>query len=149
MSGAASPGGHHVEYADTACDFPTSPPEFGCAYTNVIYTSGYRYRGRVLGHTVDADGEVHRRRPAAGRRLPGTSGTCSARNVKLNRAGVAPEHSLADGPATIVDVTLSHGRTVAWGNIGVLLGYADVDSAGPVAVEDGVRGSSTWSHSLR
>ncbi|MEI2811582.1 MAG: capsule assembly Wzi family protein [Nocardioides sp.] len=29
----------HAEYADTACDFPTSPPEFGCAYTNGIYTS--------------------------------------------------------------------------------------------------------------
>ena len=72
-----------------------------------------------------------------------------ARNVKLNRAGVAPEHSLADGPATIVDVTLSHGRTVAWGNISVLLGYSDVDSAGPVAVEDGVRGYLTWSHGLR
>ena len=30
----------HVEYADTACDFLASPPEFGCAYTNGIYTDG-------------------------------------------------------------------------------------------------------------
>jgi hypothetical protein len=138
----------HVEYADTACDFPTSPPEFGCAYTNSIYTSGYRYRGRALGHTIDADGESL----GAGLLLvepSGNSWNLQARNVKLNRAGAAPEHSLADRPATTVDVTLSHSRTVAWGNIGVLLGYSDVHSAGPVAVEDGVRGFLTWSHSLR
>ncbi len=61
----------HVEYADTACDFPTSPPEFGCAYTNGIYTSGYRYRGRVLGHTMDADGESVGVGPAAGRACRG------------------------------------------------------------------------------
>ena len=56
--------------------FSQSPPEFGCAYTNVIYTSGYRYRGRALGHTIDADGES----VGAGccwSSLPGTSGTCS------------------------------------------------------------------------
>jgi len=48
----------HVEYADTACDFLKSPPEFGCAYTSSIYTSGYRYRGRQSATSTDADGEV-------------------------------------------------------------------------------------------
>jgi len=138
----------HVEYADTACDFPTSPPEFGCAYTNSIYTSGYRYRGRVLGHTIDADGESL----GAGLLLVETSGNqwnLLARNVKLNRAGLAPEHSLADGPATVVDVTLSHGRTMAWGNIGVLLGYADVSGDGTVTMDEGARVSLTWRYDLR
>ena len=138
----------HVEYADTACDFPTSPPEFGCAYTSSIYTSGYRYRGRAMGHTIDADGESI----GAGLLLVEASGSqwnLLARNVKLNRAGVAAEHSLADGPATIVDVTLSHGRTVAWGNIGVLLGFADVSGDGTVAMEDGARVSLTWRYDLR
>jgi hypothetical protein len=138
----------HVEYADTACDFPTSPPEFGCAYTNTIYTSGYRYRGRSLGHTIDADGESI----GAGLLLVEPSGNqwhLLARNVKLNRAGVAPEHSLADGPASLVDVTLSHGRTVAWGNIGVLLGYADLSGDGTVAMDEGARASLTWRYDLR
>jgi len=72
-----------------------------------------------------------------------------ARNVKINRAGVAPEHSLADGPATVVDVTLSHGRTMAWGTIGVLLGYADVSGDGTVRMDDGARASLTWRYDLR
>jgi len=138
----------HAEYADTACDFPTSPPEFGCAYTSGIYTSGYRYRGRALGHTIDADGESI----GVGLLLVEASGdrwSLLARNVKLNRAGVAAEHSLADGAATVVDVTLSHGRTLAWGNIGVLLGYADASGGNAVAMEDGARASLTWRYDLR
>jgi len=138
----------HAEYADTACDFLSSPPEFGCAYTNGIYTSGYRYRGRALGHTIDADGESM----GVGLLLVEASGhqwNLLARNVKLNRAGVAPEHSMADGEARVRDLALTHERAVAWGNIKVSLGYSDVDSAGPVAVEDGVRGFLTWSHGLR
>jgi hypothetical protein len=138
----------HVEYADTTCDFLRSPPEFGCAYTNGIYTSGYRYRGRVLGHSIDADGEAI----GTGALFIDARGhrwEMLGRNVKLNRAGVAPGHSLADGEARVNDVVVTHERGLAWGNITVSLGYADVDSAGPVAVEDGVRGSLTWSHGLR
>jgi hypothetical protein len=138
----------HVEYADTACDFVKSPPEFGCAYTNSIYTSGYRYRGRALGHSIDADGEAI----AAGVLFVDFGGRrweMLGRNVKLNRAGVAPGHSLADGEARVRDIALTHDRAYAWGNITVSLGYSGVDSAGPVAVEDGVRGFLTWSHGLR
>ena len=138
----------HVEYADTACDFMKSPPEFGCAYTNNIYTSGYRYRGRVLGHSIDADGEA----VGAGALYIDSGGhrwEMLGRNVKLNRAGVAPGHSLADGEARVRDVALTHERAFSWGNMTASLGYSDVDSAGPVAVEDGVRGFLTWSHEFR
>ena len=138
----------HVEYADTACDFMKSPPEFGCAYTNSIYTSGYRYRGRALGHSIDADGEA----VGVGALYIDSGGhrwEMLGRNVKLNRAGMAPEHSLADDEARVHDVALTHERAFSWGNITASLGYSDVDSAGPVAVEDGVRGYLTWSHELR
>jgi len=138
----------HVEYADTACDFLADPPEFGCAYTHSIYTSGYRYRGRVQGHSMDADGES----VGLGALFIDAGGQrweVLARNVKLNRAGVAPGHSLADGEAKVRDVAVTHERALAWGNITVLLGYADVDSAGPTGLEDGVRGLVTWSRELR
>ena len=42
-----------VEYADTACDFTASPPDFGGASTTSIYTDGYRYEGRSLGHSME------------------------------------------------------------------------------------------------
>jgi hypothetical protein len=135
----------HVEYADTACDFLNDPPEFGCAYTHSIYTSGYRYRGRVQGHAMDADGE------SVGVGLlfiepAGHRWDVLARNLKVNRAGAAREHSLADAPTDVQDVALTHERAYAWGNITVSLGYADVDASGDTVLEDGVRGFVTWMH---
>jgi hypothetical protein len=99
----------HVEYADTACDFLNDPPEFGCAYTHGIYTSGYRHRGRVQGHSMDADGE------SIGVGLlfveqAGQRWDLLARSLKINRAGVAPEHSLADAPTDVQDIVLTHER---------------------------------------
>jgi hypothetical protein len=138
----------HVEYADTTCDFLRSPPEFGCAYTNSIYTSGYRYRGRVVGHSIDADGEAI----GAGALFIDSLGhrwEVLGRNAKLNRAGVAPEHSLADGEARVNDLAVTHDRALAWGNITVSLGYTDVDSAPQTVVEDGMRGFVTWSREFR
>jgi hypothetical protein len=138
----------HVEYADTACDFVNSEPQFGCAYTSSIYTTGYRYRGRVLGHAMDADGEsvgigalyldsrAHR-------------WEVLGRNVKVNRAGAAPGHSLAEAPAKVRDITLTHERVYSWGNIIVSLGYDDVETAGDTLLEDGVRGFVTWRHEIR
>ena len=138
----------HLEYADTACDFPTSPPDFGCAYTNHIYTSGYRYRGRAIGHTIDADGE------SLGLGVLWLTGSgrhwnLLVRDVKLNRAGIATAHSLADGPVNVNDISLAHGRPLAWGNIAVLLGYADVASTGTERPDDGFRASLTWRYELR
>jgi hypothetical protein len=138
----------HVEYADTACDFLSDPPEFGCAYTNSIYTSGYRHRGRAQGHSMDADGE------SVGVGLlfidpAGHRWDLLVRDVKLNRAGAAAGHSLADAPTDAQDIALTHGRTYAWGNITLSLGYSEVDSAGATVLEDGLRGFVTWSHEVR
>ena len=72
-----------------------------------------------------------------------------ARNVKLNRAGAAVEHSLAAGAAKVRDLSLTHERSYSWGNITVSLGYSDVHGAGSVAAEEGVRGFVTWRHGYR
>jgi len=140
----------HVEYADTACDFLSSPPEFGCAYESSIYTDGYRYRGRALGHSIDGDGESI----GVGGILVDQSGRewrALARNVKLNRAGAANAHSLSDGPARVVDVELVHRRAFAWGTVEASVGYADTDADPGVvlAVQDGVRGFVSWRYATR
>jgi hypothetical protein len=138
-----------AEYADTACDFINSEPEFGCAYTNVIYTSGYRYRGRVQGHPIDADGESI----GLGAVLIEPAGVrwqLNARNVKLNRAGVAPGHTLADAPARLRDLALIREQSAAWGNITLSLGYAAVDQdSGVTQLDDGLRGFVSYSRELR
>ena len=48
----------HGEYADTACGFNNDQPAFGCAYRHTIYSDGYTYRGRVIGHTLGGDGRM-------------------------------------------------------------------------------------------
>lgn len=138
----------HVEYADTACDFLNDPPEFGCAYTNAIYTSGYRYRGRAQGHSLDADAES----VGVGLLFVESTGhrwDLLARNLKVNRAGAAPGHSLADAPTDVRDVVLTHDRAYAWGNITLSLGYSEVDSAGTTVLEDGARGFVSWRRDWR
>jgi len=138
----------HVEYADTACDFVNSQPEFGCAYTHIIYTTGYRYRGRSIGHTVDGDGE------SIGAGLlfldpMGRRWELIGRNLKLNRQGISTGHTLAAQPAAVRDLSLAHAQMLSWGNIILSVGYSDVDSDGPVALDEGVRASLTWQHALR
>ncbi|MGB7741050.1 MAG: capsule assembly Wzi family protein [Steroidobacteraceae bacterium] len=138
----------HVEYADTACDFPKSPPEFGCAYTSSIYTSGYRYRGRALGHTIDADGESI----GAGLLLVEPSGdqwNLLARNVKVNRAGLAAGHTLANSPAKVRELRLSHDRAYTWGNIGVSVGYTDIAAGDATLIDKGFGGYLTWHRAAR
>jgi hypothetical protein len=121
---------------------------FGCAYTNVIYTTGYRYRGRAIGHSIEADGESIDAGvmffDAVGHRWE-----VLGRNVKLNRAGVAPGHSLAAGAGKVRDLSLAHERAYAWGNITVSVGYSDVESGTDVFLTDGTRGFLTWRHQLR
>lgn len=49
----------HMEYADTAVDgFFGGPPAFDITYQHHIYTDGYTYRGRVIGHSLGGDGRM-------------------------------------------------------------------------------------------
>jgi hypothetical protein len=140
----------HAEYADTACDFRSDQPQFGCAYESSIYTDGYRYRDRVLGHSADGDAESI----GFGGMLVDQAGRewrVLARNVKLNRAGAGVANSLADGPARVRDVEFVHRRGYAWGSVELGLGYADTRAADTVElrVEDGMRGFVSWRYATR
>jgi hypothetical protein len=79
-----------LEYADTTCSSNRSPPIFNCAYTqqNLFNVEGYRYRNRVVGHTLDSDAEVY----SLGATLTSRGGdlwSITARSGELNRdAGV-------------------------------------------------------------
>jgi hypothetical protein len=135
----------YLEYADTACDFTSSPPEFGCAYTNVIYTDGYRYRGRSIGHSIDADGESLSLGAVVvdgdGRQWLGR-----ASNIKINRAGLAARHSLSDGPARLREISLEHVRGLGRGRLKIGLGYLDTDvqAGARTVLDEGLRGYLDW-----
>jgi hypothetical protein len=131
-----------VEYADTACDFVNSNPQFGCAYENSVYTSGYRFHGRPIGHAMDGDGET----VGFGAVLVnpgGHSWEFGLRHFELNREGRIAHHSLVSAPTWVDDLSLTHERGGPWGKIRLTLGYADSDSREP-SMPQGLRGSATW-----
>jgi hypothetical protein len=137
-----------AEYSDTACDFLNSPPLFGCAYTNSIYTTGYRFRSRALGHPADADSESVGFMGLVVNES-GTRWSIRVRDMKLNRAGVALGHSVASAPATVHDVDLAHDRQLAWGKLAINVGYADVSTTGTTQVDEGWRGDLALTIALR
>ena len=135
----------YAEYSDTACDFMRSPPEFGCAYTNVIYTDGYRYRGRAIGHSIDADGES----VAVGAMVVDAQGSQwlgRISDIKLNRAGLSSKHTLSDGPARLREVSLEHVRGIGGGRLTLGMGYLDTDVSPGVrtVLEEGLSGYLEW-----
>jgi hypothetical protein len=139
----------HVEFADTTCNF-WGKPQYGCAYESSIYTDGYRYRGPSIGHSTDSDAESL----AVGGILVDPSGDewrLLLRDMRLNRAGKASGDPLADGPADVQDVELTHRRQFGWGLLEASLGYSN-SSAKPgvdVSVNQGWRGFISLRHELR
>ncbi len=135
----------YAEYSDTACDFTRSPPEFGCAYTNVIYTDGYRYRGRAIGHSIDGDGES----VAVGAVVVDARGSQwlgRISDIKLNRAGRSANHTLSDGPARLREVSVEHVRSIGGGRLTVGMGYLDTDAppGTRTVLEEGLSGYLEW-----
>ena len=51
-----------LEWADTTCNFRlykgSDREVANCAYNNSIYKTGYRHRGRSIGHTFDNDSSI-------------------------------------------------------------------------------------------
>jgi hypothetical protein len=133
----------HLEYSDTTCAFYDSPPEYGCAYRNGIYTDGYQYYKRSIGHAVDGDSQQF----AFGAMLvnaDGSSWEVAAQDSKVNRAGANPVHSVSRVPLKLRSVDVYHRREFAGGDLRAGLGYEDRGSA--VAGEDSsdVRAFVDW-----
>ena len=114
----------HVEYADTACTFYRTPPDFGCAYQNGIYTDGYRYRSRSIGHSLDGDSE----QVAFGAMLvnaDGSSWEIAAQDSKVNRESANPVHSVASVATRTWSADVSHRRSFFGGDLNAGVGYQD------------------------
>jgi hypothetical protein len=133
----------HFEYADTACSFYDSEPNFGCAYRNVIYTDGYQYRDRSIGHAIDGDSEQF----AAGAMLvnaDGSSWELALQTVDVNRASDNPVHSVEPAAARIRSADLYHRRPLWGGDLSVAVGYEERERGGPPGDSQDVRGFVTW-----
>ena len=136
------------EFADSACTFTRSSPDFNCGYRNSLFPQGYTYRGRVIGHAMDNDGRMYSA-AALLVRPSGETWSLLVRKVNLNRGGATPDadHALAPGPAEIRNVELEYNRALDLGRLGrgrLRVGLGLDDSSGPVRNAADVRGFIEW-----
>jgi len=115
------------EAAATTCGFYQSEEFFNCAYNHSIYETGYRYRGRVVGHGADNDAAI----ATLGLLLVDdheTSWQGLLRIGKLNRGGPPDfNNSLTPVPLDVVNIELIHNRIFSFGRLEFGIGYEQFD----------------------
>ncbi|MEQ8205414.1 MAG: capsule assembly Wzi family protein [Woeseia sp.] len=116
----------HIEIAETSCrrgglGFSDNNP--GCAYEHGIYRSGYRYRGRSIGHGVDGDGLTY----SLGTTLlqsTDRSWDATIRYSEINRLGAnSAMHSISATGIEQFDLFIRHNRQISSGEISLGLGW--------------------------
>jgi hypothetical protein len=126
----------YAEYAHTACDFARREPLLGCAYESSIYTDGYRYRGRAIGHAWDRDGEGWTVGAVANRGV--WSAHVRGYRVDLNELDAGETHSVAPRRGTLRGIEASASVQFQSSRIRAGVGYDD--TSGPrVAVDSGAK----------
>jgi hypothetical protein len=115
----------HLEYANTKAKWYQSDDEFDVAYVQGIFTEGYRYYGRNIGHTTDGDSET------TSLALSLTTGegnrwSVSARRGRLNRCCFPRSNSrISFGPSRYKSGQVSWEGAIRGFDVGVEVGYED------------------------
>ncbi len=134
----------YAEFSGTSCQFYESSELFNCAYNHGTYSTGYRYRGRSIGHPADNDARIV---SIGGVMLDeaDTRWRFLARYGKLNRGGAPdPRNTLTPTPQDIVSVDISHSRVVPFGLVDVGIGYESVDDELSASGRDEARFYVQW-----
>lgn len=143
----------HAEYADTTCAFTRQNPFYDCAYRNpAIFPQGYTFRGRIIGHPLDNDGQM----VSVGGilvRPDGDSWNVLLRRAELNRGGHTPDlaHALSASPATVRNLEIQYNRPLdlgRWGRGRMRFGVGFDSTSGPVSDRADVRGFLEWQQGL-
>lgn len=145
--GSAEGGAYRAtfEYSDTSCSFSHSEPEFDCAYENGIYTAGYRFRGRSIGHSTDND----TRMLSLGALYVterGTVWSLKLRDAELNRDATSPETNNTITPLAtdLQSIDLRHEREYFGGRFMVSVGGERREIAATGDEENDWRGAIEW-----
>lgn len=113
----------HIEYANTKVKWYNRTIEPDWAYRQAIFFAGYRYYGRNIGHTTDADSET----TSIGlslTRVDGSRWSALVRHGRLDRLGAPdPYNILTSGPSDYKSGELAwEGRFHGLG-VGAQVGY--------------------------
>lgn len=133
-----------AEFAGTSCQFHESTEAFNCAYNHTIYQTGYRYRGRSVGHGADNDARL----VSLGLSTLNSAGTewrATLRLGALNRGGAPdPRNRLTPTREDIVSVDFSHRRLLPYGILDVGIGVEQIDHAVIGRSNEDFRGYVQW-----
>jgi hypothetical protein len=140
----------YLEYADTTCSYTRALPRFDCAYRQGLFSiDGYRYRGRVLGHTSDNDAQTW----SVGLTLVdrrATQWSVQLRETRLNRnTGFDPTNTVSAVPADYRSVTLGWNAHRGAHLLEVRLGYEDYDPDSVGERERGGTAALRWQWAAR
>jgi hypothetical protein len=138
----------HVEYADTVCAFYNAPPQWGCAYRNSVYTDGYQYRNRSIGHAIDGDS----RQIAFGGMLvhpDGSSWEIAAQDAEINRRSANPVQSVSGFATRIRSADLYRRQGLYGGDLQLGIGYEQRDPVSSTGGTRDVRGFVQWTGQFR
>lgn len=136
------------EYSDSTCAAASDAPNFNCAYTNnIFFADGYRYRGRAIGHTTDAD-SLLRATGVRWLRASGSEWAVNYRKAALNRDPVPdPQNTVSPGPSDYESASLEWSDGMWDGKLRVQLGYERIEPLEGTDV-DRVFGFLSWSKLL-
>jgi hypothetical protein len=122
----------YLEWADTECDFrfyqsirgDDDPADPECAYNNSIYQTGYRYKGRSIGHSFDGNASVF----TLGSVLvdEGDNSWMATFGIgNLNRRSQTPDprNTVAEVKTRYREFELTHKRDFSFGRVSSGVGY--------------------------
>jgi len=134
----------YAEAADTTCNFYDTEKRFNCAYNHSIYTTGYRYEGRVIGHTLDNDARVV---TVGGVIVDDKENSWQAniRTGELNRGGNRdPNNTVSVLPQDVLSVEIVHHRRLDFGRLEIGVGYDDFSGNAEQPASNEVRAFIQW-----
>lgn len=132
------------EYAGTACQFYESSKRYNCGYNHGTYRTGYRYRGRSVGHGADNDAELM----SIGVVMLDQSETewaVTLRFGELNAGGPPDDANTVTSTAKdLLSLDVRHARVFSFGEISAGLGFQQLDDATSDRTEDDIRFFLQW-----
>ncbi|MCH9695888.1 MAG: capsule assembly Wzi family protein [Gammaproteobacteria bacterium] len=138
----------HIEVTDSMCregGFGFSDAKPNCAYGHGVYLTGYRYKGKAIGHPMDGDGLSY----SFGSTLVQSGGhmwNISLRYMEINRLGPTnPRHTLSPTLQKVFDMQITHMRQTRLGRFHFGLAHRDADSLSEATLESDVSAFLRWS----
>lgn len=134
----------YAEYAATTCQFYESSALSNCAYNNAIYETGYRFRGRSIGHSADNDADIYSI-GAIAVEPDGDSWDATLRFGELNNEG-APDarNTISPTPVDYIQAEVSYTTPLSAGVLNVGAGLSRFEDKISGARDDDSRLFVEW-----